>query len=316
MNRRLNLTQRTLIERHLRAGKSLRWIAQALGRSPSTISREIARNGGKQRYRAAAAQARTDARRAGVGPPPVGEAVLRAAFAVMVRERWSPEQVANDPESQLPVSASTLRRRVRQNRANGGKLYRALRHRGKPRLSKAARAEQSCNCIPDRVHYSQRPPAANDRGEFGHWEMDTAFDLGTGKQSGILVASERASRLSLARPLRKVNAAAVAAEAVLLFRGQVVRSITMDNGGEFARHRQITEAVGAPCFFTDPGRPGQRGTCENAVALFRDLTRGQHWGTMSPRRLAAVAERLARRPMKTHQWRSRRQVAQQLTQPL
>ena len=165
-----------------------------------------------------------------------------------------------------------------------------------------------CKSIPARIHYSQRPAGAHDRSQAGHWEIDTLMDRGTRHTASALLLVERRSREVRLAPLPQLNAATVCRETIRLLRRQCVRSITADNGGEFARHQRITAALRAPVFFTDPGRPGrpgQRGTCENAAALVR----GQPLGGQSPRRLAAVAARINRRPMKTHAWHPRNQAA-------
>ena len=207
------------------------------------------------------------------------------------------------------VSAATIRRRIRADAARGGALAKCLRRRGKPRRTAAWRLAQRCKSIPARIHYSQRPAGAHDRSQAGHWEIDTLMDRGTRHTAGALLLVERRSREVHLAPLPQLNAATVCRETIRLLRRQNVRSITADNGGEFARHQRITAALRAPVFFTDPGRPGQRGSCENAAALVRDLTRGQPLGNQSPRRLAAVAARINRRPMKTHAWHSRNQAA-------
>ena len=210
MKRRLDPRGRELIEGHLQDGWSLRVIARAARVAPSIISREVARNGGKRRYQAKAAQVRADACRVGVGPSPVGDEVWRAAI-VCLKKGWSPEQIG----SRLPISSATTRRRVRQDRADGGKLFRMLRHRGKPRRSPAWRAAQKCKSIPGRVHFSQRPQGADDRGEFVHWETDTLFDRGSRHTSGIvLLLSERKSREARMEPIREMSAAACATAAL------------------------------------------------------------------------------------------------------
>ena len=288
MSKRLNLELRILIGKHLGSGWSLRAIGSSLGVSVSTVSREVRRNGG------AAAQRRARRMRGGVGPPRVGAAAWRAARR-RLRQRWSPEQVAAAADAGRAISAATIRRRIRADTAQGGTLAKCLRRRGRPRRTAAWRLAQRCKSIPARVHYSQRPAGARDRSQAGHWEIDTLMDRGARHTAGALLLVERRSREVRLAPLPQLNAATVCREAIRLLRRKNVRS--------------ITAALRAPVFFTDPGRPGQRGTCENAAALVRDLTRGQSLGSQSPRRLAAVAARINRRPMKTHAWHPRNQAA-------
>ena len=308
MSKRLNMERRELIEEHLSSGWSFRRIAAALCVVASSVSREVSRNGGAAGYRAAVAQERAARMRVGVGPPRV--CVLAwAAAREKLGLRWSPEQVAGAAPPGLAISASTIRRRIK---ADWGRQHAHLRRRGKPYLSRAERRAQSCNCIPNRVHFSQRPPQADARAQRGHWEMDTLLDPGAHQRAGALILADRATRQIVLFPLPRVSARACADAASALLRRRIVRSITADNGGEFAQHARITQATGAPVFFTDPHAPQQRATCENAVALVRDMTRGKRLGSMSPTQLRAIAERINQRPMKTHQWRSRNQTAKRL----
>ena len=308
MSRRLNLEQRQLLWEHLRAGASYRAIAAALRVSVSTVSREVGRNGGKASYAPAAAQARAAAERAGVGASRVSEDAWQAA-QFHLRARLSPEQAAVRLPSALAMSASAIRRRIAADRRQGGEWFRCLRRRGKPRMSRQQRQAQACNNIPQRVHFSRRPDAARRRAEAGHWEMDTIFFPNSHRRIALLILADRATRRILLCPLSPFNARACADAAILLLRKEIVRSITADNGGEFAQHRRIAQALRTTVFFTDPGCPQQRGTCENAVALVRDLIRGMDPASLSRRRARAIAERINNRPMKLHGWLSRNQAA-------
>ena len=301
MSKRLNLERRELIEEHLSSGWSLRRIAAALCVVAPSVSRAVSRNGGAAGYRAAVAQERAVRMRVGVGVPRV--CVLAwAAAREKLGLRWGSEQVAGAVPPDLVISASTIRRRIK---ADWTRQCAHLRRRGKPYLSRAERRAQSRNRIPNRVHFSQRPPQADTRAQRGHWEMDALLDR-------PLILADRATRQIALLPLPRVSARAGAGAASALLRQRVVRSITADNGGEFAQHARITQATGAPIFFTDPHAPQQRGTCENAVALVRDRTRGKRLGSMPPPQLRGIAERINQRPMKTHQWRSRNQAAKRL----
>ena len=299
MSKRLNLERRELIEEHLSSGWSFRRIAAALCVVAFSVSREVSRNGG-----AAVAQERAVRMRVGVGVPRV--CVLAwAAAREKLGLRWGPEQVAGAAPPDLAISATTIRRRVK---ADWTRQRAHLRRRGRPYLSRAQRRAQSRNCISNRVHFSQRPPQADARAQRGHWEMDALLDPGAHQRAGALILADRATRQIALFPLPRVSTRAASAR----LRRRVVRSITADHGGEFAQHARITQATGAPVFFTDPHAPQQRGTCENAVALMRDRTRGKRLGSMPPTQLRTIAERINQRPMKTHQWRSRNQAAKRL----
>ena len=301
MRKRLNSERRKLIEEHLSSCWCLRRIALALCVVASGVSRAVSGHGGAAVYRAGVAQERAARMRAGVGSPRVGVLACAAAREKLCL-RWSPEQVAG-AAAVLVIGASTIRRRIK---ADWARTRGNLRRRGKPCLSRAERRAQARNRIPNRVHFSQRPPQADARAQRGHWEIDTLLD------PGALVLADRATRQIARFPLPRVNARARADAASALPRRRVVRPVTADNGGEFARHARITQATGATTFFTEPHSPQQRGTCENAAALVRDMTRGKRLGKMSPAQMRDIAERINQRPMKIHQWRSRKQAAKRL----
>ena len=235
------------------------------------------------------------------------------AALVQLQQRLSPEQIAAAAAPALAISAATIRRRLAADRRAGGRLFRHLRPRGQRRIPRQQRdACRGRHNIPARRSWRLRPPAAQFRREAGHWEIDTIAGRGENRRAGALILVDRATRRNLLYPLPRFNARAVAQAAATVLRGEIVRSITADNGAEFAQHQRITEATGAPVFFADPGRPQQRGSCENAIARVRDLTRGWTFGNRSPRRLQAVAERLNNRPMKLHGWLTPNQAALRL----
>ena len=301
MRKRLNLERRKLIEEHLSSCWCLRRIAAALCVVASGVSREVSRHGGAAVYRAGVAQERAARMRAGVGSPRVGVLACAAAREKLCL-RWGLEQVAGAAAPGLVIGASTIRRRIK---ADWARTRGNLRRRGKPCLSRAERRAQVRKRIPNRVHFSQRPPQADARAQRGHWEIDTLLDPGARRRAGALVLANRAARQIARFPLPRVNARARADAASALPRRRVVRPITADNGGEFAQHARITQA-------TEPHSPQQRGTCENAAALVRDMTRGKRLGKMSPAQMRDIAERINQPPMKTHRWRSRNQAAKPL----
>ena len=196
MSRRLSLERRKLIEEHLSSGWSFRRIAAALCVVASSVSRAVSRNGGAAGYRAAVAQERAVRMRVGVGVPCV--CVLAwAAAREKLGLRWGPEQVAGAVPPDLVISASTIRRRVK---ADWTRQRTHLRRRGKPYLSRAERRAQSCDRIPNRVHFSQRPPQADACAQRGHWEMDALLDPGAHRRARLL---HRPPRPPTARHLRK-----------------------------------------------------------------------------------------------------------------
>ena len=255
MSKRLNLERRKLIEEHLASQWSLRRIASALCVSGSSVSREGSRNGGAADHRAAVAQERAALMRVGVGPPRVSAAAWAAAREKLGL-RWSPEQAAAAAGPGLSISAPTIRRRIK---ADGGRMRGNLRRRGRPYLSRDARRAQSRNCIPNRVHFSQRPPQADARDARGHWEINTILDPGNHRRANALILADRATRQIALFPLPRASTRACAA--CDLRRQRTIRSASADNGGEFAQHashkpsaRRCSSPTPAPRNSTEPAK--------------------------------------------------------------
>jgi IS30 family transposase len=274
--------QLTLEERHklfqLReAGLSIGAIAERLGRHRSTLYRELARNrraSGAYLPETAARFAWARRRRGSKleRPSPLGD---------LVRQRlamgWSPEQIAG-----------RLRRDVSEHRASHETIYRCIYSpagrrerlhrylcRAKPRRGRRHRGSRREPMIPNRTPIHWRPSKANSRSQFGPWEGDLVHFRR--QRDALLARQERKTRLLLGGRLasKAAGGAAGAIEARLAgLPRRARRSITFDNGGEFARHEQLTNRLGLRTSFCDPHAPWQRGGIENANGgLRRDVPR-------------------------------------------
>ena len=258
-------------------GASLRTIGRELGRDPGTLSREIARNqrrsGG---YWPEAAGRKARARRFR------GNRCERdAELGAYVRERlelgWSPQQIAGRMRYEgggPSASYETIYRYVYRPQGKKLRLHRCL-WRGKARRGYRAPKRPRGSRIPNRRSIHERPEAANNRSEFGHWEGDS-MDFRTQKRP-MLTVTERQTRFALAaeRLDRTADAATVAQIRLLAeLPPHARRSITYDQGSEFAGHQQVAEATGLTTYFCDPHAPWQRGAIENVNRwLRRDLPR-------------------------------------------
>lgn len=248
-------------------------IARRVGVHRSTIYRELARNGhvGKQfRYRAKTAQTRTNHRRIEKGAASRkirGE--LRECIETKLNMGWSPEQIAGrlEKEGKPKVSHETIYQHVIRDYRAGGKLRYALRFGGYKQFR--------CTQRRLRTHKSRfrrpiedRPRAANDRSELGHWERDLVHS----KQNGpaLLTIVDRMSRYVrlkwVTKTQQKVQRATLAA---LRQFGPLNRSITNDNGTEFERPLELEQKLGVPIYHCAPGSPWQRGSVENTNGLIR-----------------------------------------------
>ncbi|WP_233478113.1 IS30 family transposase [Streptomyces mobaraensis] len=315
-SRYLTETDRIHIADRLREKASVRAIAAELGRSPSTVSREIRRNrhpvGGQ--YRPHAAQARADARR----PRPkqgkiARNPALRDFIQRHLRRRWSPEQICNALRAQFPnrpemhvvhetvyqalyiQGRGELRREVARSLRSG----RAMR---RPQRQAASRQPRFTHPM---VMISERPAEAEDRAVPGHWEGDLIIGKDSGSAIGTLV--ERATRYVMLVHLPDGRGAEQVRDAlqetVQRLPTHLKRSLTWDQGSEMAAHHAFTIATDVPVYFCDPASPWQRGSNENTNGLLRQyFPKGTDLSAHSREDLDAVAAELNGRPRKTLGW--------------
>jgi IS30 family transposase len=306
----LTLSEREEISRGVVAGRSLRSIAASLGRAPSTVSREIRRNGGRRGYRASQADeaARDRARR-----PKSCRLVQNPALARIVAEKlqleWSPEQIAGwlkrrfAHDEHYQVSPETIYRSL-FIQARGALKQELLDHlrrtRGMRRSRHHTQKTEDHGQITDTVSISERPAAVEDRAVPGHWEGDLLFGS---HNSQIATLVERQTRYVM---LAKVEAKdtetvinALIKHAHSLPR-ELYQSLTWDRGKEMAEHKRFTLATDIKVYFCDPQNPWQRGSNENTNGLLRQyFPKGTDLSVHSQVQLNAVARRLNERPRKT-----------------
>jgi IS30 family transposase len=306
----LTLSEREEISRGITAHQSARSMASMLGRSPSTVSREISRNGGYDRYRAALADEKAwmQARR----PKRcklANHAGLRQAVARKLRLNWSPEQIAGwlrrmHPEDELyQVSHETIYRSLFVQ-ARGVLKKELLSHlRSKRTIRRSRPADPNGDRrgqIKDLVSISARPATVEDRAVPGHWEGDL---LSGSKNSYIATLVERHTRyVMLAKVTNKDTQTVVSAliKQATTLPNELYKSLTWDRGKELADHRRFTLATNIEVYFCDPQSPWQRGSNENANGLLRQyFPSGTDLSVYSQPHLNKVARQLNERPRKT-----------------
>lgn len=313
--RALSESEREEISRGLAGGRSIREIAAAIGRAPSTISREIGRNGGSTHYRAAAADAA--AWRRGRRPKLCRLAQqphLRRLVETKLRADWSPQQIAGwlmetfPNESALHISHETIYRTL-YVQARGALKRELVAHlrlsRGYRQSRTAASAPDHRGQIVDAVPISARPPEADDRAVPGHWEGDL---LAGTKWSNMATLVERHSRYVMLVRLPDRNAPTVAralARRIQKLPDSMKQSLTWDRGKEMAQHKAFTIATDVQVFFCDPRSPWQRGSNENTNGLLRQyFPKGQDVSHYTQRQLDAIALKLNTRPRQTLGWKT------------
>lgn len=308
--RHLSLGEREDISRGLAGNLSLREIARRLQRSPSTISREVQRNGGRAHYRAAAAEQAAWER--ALRPKPCKLAQnerLRRIVAEKLSLTWSPEQIAGWLKCQYPedesmhVSHETIYRSlyVQSRGVLKQELLKHLRTRRPMRYSKAM-THKGCKRgqIVDAVSISERPPEVEDRAVPGHWEGDLI--AGT-RHSHIATLVERQSRFVMLAKIEHKDSQTVVAALIRRMQQLPVelrRSLTWDRGTEMAQHRDLSLATNLELYFCDPNSPWQRGTNENTNGLLRQFfPKKTDLAVHSQEELDRVAQLLNQRPRKT-----------------
>jgi IS30 family transposase len=325
------MADREEISRGVAAGVSCRQIAPRLGRAPSTVARELARNGGRHHDRAQAADAA--AFRRAQRPKPAKLAVeprLRAVVEAKLALRWSPEQIAgwlpladpSDPVLRVSHQTIYLSLFIQSRGALRRELQRCLRTGRAMRSPGGKRLPQGRGQLRDTLHSSQRPPEAADRAVPGHWEGDLVFGR---RPSAVGTLVERHSRDVVVFQLpegfaaQQVRPALTAA--ILRRPRQLRRSLTWDQGREMAEHTRFTVDSGVQVFFCDPRSPWQRGTNQNTNGLLRqylsrngDLRRFDQarWTPSPPSSTAALDNPWGSRHPRRH---SRRRCADPLRPP-
>jgi len=306
----LTLSEREHISRGIVAGDSIRSIARSLGRAPSTVSREIERNGGRDHYRASRAdQAAWDRAQR---PKPCKLVVNRALahlVAKKLQQLWSPEQIAGwlqctyPDEESYQVSHETIYRSL-FIQARGALKKELLQHLRRPRVMRRSRHKHPKDAgqgqITDTVSIRERPSSAEDRAVPGHWEGDLIF--GT-NNSQIATLVERQTRyVMLAKVPSKDTETVINAlikQAHQLPR-ELYKSLTWDRGKEMADHKRFTLDTDIKVYFCDPQSPWQRGSNENTNGLLRQyFPKGTDLSVHSQAKLNAIARQLNERPRKT-----------------
>lgn len=311
----LSLSEREEISRGLSIKQSLRTIARHLDRAPSTISREVRRNGGCAAYRATASdQAAWDR---ALRPKMCKLAcypLLSRAVSEKLRRKWSPEQIAGWLKRSFPgeahkqVSHETIYRSL-YIQARGvlkKELMEHLRAKRTVRRSRHASLKRNgLGQVKDAVSISERPASVEDRAVPGHWEGDL---IGGSRNSYIATLVERQSRyVMLVKVANKDTESVISA---LIKQSQrlpkeLYKSLTWDRGKELADHPRLTMATNVEVYFCDPQSPWQRGSNENTNRLLRQyLPRGTDLSVHSQAKLGAIARQLNERPRKTLQYQT------------
>ena len=306
----LTLAEREEISRGIACDLSLRAIATRLGRAPSTISREVNRNGGLQHYRAS--QADEAAWDRAHRPKPcklVSEPALSRLVANKLRSHWSPEQIAGWLKRTHPgnenreVSHETIYKSlfIQARGALKKELQQHLRSQRAIRRSRhASQKGNGKGQIKDMVSIRERPASVEDRALPGHWEGDLLIGS---NNSQIATLVERHSRYAMLAKVSGRDSETVINALIKQARklpSELYKSLTWDRGSEMAEHQRFSLATDIKVYFCDPQSPWQRGSNENTNGLLRQyFPKGTDLSVHSQAKLNAVARQLNERPRKT-----------------
>lgn len=298
-------------------------IGRRLGRSTSTISRELRRNrSDTNQYLPDTAQSKANARRQScILYPKTGDRILMQHVADRLKRKWSPDQISGrlrvKPPKHMPgasISHATIYRWLWSDneRAKHFKPYLrvACKKRRKPYGKPSKRGQ-----IPNRISIDERPAVVDDRSRLGDWEGDTV--VGKGRSGYVMTNVERASRYLVSRRIERALAESVADALYATMRRldpAKRQTQTFDNGREFARHESIASRLGLDVYFAHPYSSWERGTNENTNGLLRQyLPKSRDFSTLTATELASYTWQLNNRPRKCLNYRTPAEVFHQRT---
>ena len=309
----LTLVEREEISRGIAAGLSARSIAGRIDRPSSTVSREIARNGGRDAYRALVADAAAFERARRPKPSKLAaNTQLRGVVAAKLDDDWSPQQIAqwlrreHPDDAAMRVSHESIYRDVYMpsRKVFDASMFHRLRSERSIRRPRGKKSSHGRGQIRNMVSIRERPAEADTRQVAGHWEGDLVFGA---RPSAVATLVDRATRYAMVVALPDGNKADAVARALIEHMGRLPthlrRSLTWDRGREMAHHAVITAALSMPVFFCDPHHPWQRGTNENTNRLLRQyLHKNADLATFTQDELNVVAAKLNHRPRRVLGW--------------
>jgi IS30 family transposase len=299
-------------------GMSQRAMAKQLSVHHSSISRELSRNTGKKGYRYKQAQQMADEQQQKAHARPR----VMTPNNIMIIEgylekKWSPEQIAGrlKKEGILRVSHESIYQHIYKERRKGGSLYKHLRHKGK-KYNRRSKGTAGRGCIPNRVDISERPKRVESKSRYGDWEGDLV--IGVKHQGALLTHVERRSKFTLIGKLDGKDSLGVLNETLGRFNTiqRFIKTITYDNGKEFARHQELSKCLDTGVYFARPYHSWERGLNEHTNGLIRQyFPKSTNFLLISEDEIRAVEKALNDRPRKVLNYRTPREVFTKLLSP-
>lgn len=275
-------------------------IAEMIGVSPSSVCRELKRNTGQRGYRFKQANDMSRERRSKISQTPKKmNSELIALIEKKLELDWSPEQIAGRLKLEGHfISHESIYRHIREDKKNGGTLYKKLRRKGK-KYNKRVSGKAGRGCIPNRVDIENRPAVVEEKSRIGDWEGDTI--IGAEHQGAVISYVDRSSKFTILSKVPNKTAELVLHASVEQFQahGLPVLTITYDNGKEFSYHEKIAKALNAQCYFAKPYHSWERGLNEHTNGLVRQyLPKKMSFRDVTNEQLQRIADKLNHRPRK------------------
>jgi IS30 family transposase len=311
----LSLEERHYIEFSMRNDMTPTEIAASLGRSPSTISREVKRNRGLKGYRHKQAD-RLAQERHEMKPKAVKLTdEIKALIQTYLEQDWSPEQIAGRLEKDgiIALHHETIYQYILSDKRSGGEWYKRLRHQNKTYRKRYGSAHNR-HGIPNRTDIDERPEAVNNRVRVGDWEADTM--IGKNYKGVFVTLDERKSKLRLAIPVSCKKANEVTEAIIRLFAPlkRFVRTITFDNGKEFSLHEELARTLRCDTYFAKPYHSWERGQNENANGLLRQyFPKSMELIDVTKKQVFEAVHKLNSRPRKCLGFKTPYEVFEELT---
>jgi len=307
----LTYEERCQIDILKKSGKSDAEIGELLGRDRTTIWRELQRNSGKRSYRCKQAQDKAESRRTAASSEPkkMTPDVISHIEEKLTTEQWSPEQISGRMglDGVTKVCHEQIYQHIWGDKKKGGSLYKNLRHAGKKRNKRKGK-NSGRGLIPGRVDIDQRPAVVEKKSRLGDWEGDTI--VGKNHRGAILSHVDRKSKYTKLSLLPDKTANSVVTAIQDDFAGILTaKTITYDNGKEFAGHAKISETTGAKCYFAKPYHSWERGLNEHTNGLVRQyFPKKTNFATITAAEVKEVERKLNDRPRKSLGYKTPREV--------
>ena len=304
--KQLQETQRYQIAALLKAGQTNKKIAEIIGFTEGTISRELIRNSGLRGYRPKQAQIKADRRKQQAFKAVKMTATVVILIESQLRLDWSPEQVSGwlSKNHGTRISHERIYQHIWTDKRAGGDLYKHLRQAHKKRRKHYASKDKRGQIV-GRVGIALRPAVVEEKSRIGDWEIDTV--IGKNHQGALVTLVERKSKFTLIKKVDSKHAEGVTAATIALLKNyqDKVLTITSDNGKEFAGHSVISQALDAQVYFTNPYCSWERGLNENTNGLIRQyFPKGSSFEDITDEDVEKVVHRLNNRPRKGLDYRT------------